>query len=193
MPRTRIDRFAQIRRGRRIVRRASCLRNKRFILIQVFEFAECDLLTDDIDIERKEHLLNGFDHEPGGEAYRDCHQKNDPERQCPVRLSSTFIELGRGLERRIDSSPEEDKQTTDGIDQYRQPVPPITVDKDIGVAGNDGTRGDKYTHSVPVANVFSTRVHEVCWLIQLIWHKEAYDGLVKPVKHMQPASLSLMA
>lgn len=193
MPRTRIDRLAQIRGGRRIVRRASCLRYKRFMLIQVFEFAECDLFTDNIDIEREEHFLNGFDHEPGGEAYRNSHQKNDPERQCPVRLSSTFIELGRSLERRVDSGPEEYKQTTDGIYQYRQPVPPITVDKDIGVAGNNGTGGDKYTHSVPVANVFSTGVHEVRWLIQLIWHIEAYDGLVKTVKHMQPTSLSSMA
>ena len=97
-----------------------------------------------------------------------------------------MIERPCGSEGRIDTSPEEDQDRTDNVDQHSQPIPAVGIHDNVGVTGDNGSGGNQNTHTSSVVDVQTVCGDEIRGLIQQIRHVVADDRLIETVTHIQP-------
>ena len=155
-------------------------------LVQIVEFAYSNLLANNVDVSREEQLLHNLGGHPWKQAHNDGKEKRCPKRQSPKDLIGSLVEYANTAERRIDAGPEEDEKGADGNNQYKQPVPSILVDKNVGVDHDDGRTGHVNTHLFLAAEVAPAGTGKSSGIVYEVCHEEAHDGLIDTVNHIDP-------
>lgn len=155
-------------------------------MLEIVEFPLANLLANNVDIPRKEHLLCGLDCESWQEAYNDGKRQEGPERQLAVHLRRGAVECESQGSRRVDTCPEPNKQDADGVDENCQPVPAISIEEDVKVGDHDGGGGGVHADAFAIIDVAAIFGVERGWCEQEIRHEPYHNRLVQSVEHVKP-------